>query len=482
MDAVAYLLSRRQPSLLKRSGLTGIVFIACLGAAYFVAWITETYPGLRSHDTLMFLGNLSLGMVLLVALGCLVKALVRGPFAAISGIQATLNSWSASRLLDEFTAAGLSERHLFDRLTAYYLREWIAKAALVAAAMCVVAASFDLTPGYWVLLYFLGFATLIVLSLARTAFHVTTGAKGVFLFLFCNAVLSLPWLIYLGLWERAGLPPRFIWVTTAYFVVLAILNRSLAVTVLERRGDLDSFFTFTKRRFSLKRKGGISNSDNAIVARYEKSFQGWSGIARWLIALITLGTAVTLAASENSPTVILFYLHFLYGLSGAGALYQLGSSVSKERDRGTLETLTSTPMGVEAFHRGWMRLGTRSRVVFNLLITAVALLLVEQFLGGILIQFGSLVNLVILAVLFPLLGGFIGLSVAAQPDSTRELDRQLVGASIALAVLSLIQLSVSAAWDSSWGPAVVNLIGMPAYCLFFYCGSKRSLSRLFEPQ
>lgn len=449
---------------------------------YLQVRIAESYPGLARVPYLEVLSNIFLGMTALTAFGCFLAAVIRGPYVAISGTCATLKSWASNRLLDEFTSAGLSERYLLDRLLAYYFRDWLAAAVPAVAFVCVLISLDSEISLYAVLIYFLGSAAFILLWLAFSAFQVAAGPKGGILFLACNGLLSLPWLGLLLYEIEQTQFGGHSWVFPLYLGFLVLLNRTLAGTMLERRGDLESLSNAIVRRFSLKRRGGSSGSDNAIVARDEMISHGWGELV-WLgVSLLGLGGAIMLSLQERIPDIAICYLYFMAGFSGAKAMYRLGMCVSNEREKSTLETLTSTPMGVEHFHKGWLRVGVRPLVHYNLFCAAGTLVIVFIGLGSQALSIGTLVNLVVLMVLIPLLGGLVGLSIAAQNETSRNLGGQLAGGALLIFGLSSAQFLIVDAQGRSWELAVANIVGLLFYCLLLYQGSRRSLSRLFVPQ
>lgn len=477
MDAISYLLGRnKRPAF--HYGLGGVAVAGVSAGGMFMAAETLGQSGMT---TLIFT---LLGVtIFLCALGCLVA----GPYFAVGGAYSAFKGWQSKRLLDEFTSTSLNERYLVKRVFLYHWKNFMLTSGPMALSIVLFTATME--PGAWYMLalYLLGITALIAGAIGRAAWEIAGGWKGFLVLLLGVSAASAPWLC-IALVEAATLwPPHgrnhFSYTLLCYLGFLTWMGLRAARTALERRTDFDNFLHSWSQKFALKRRGGSPTSDNAVVAREQMLGSKWSSLATFAFLGLVGGMCFLGSLSERSLDGVVWGVFLLAIFSFGQASIRLSQVLNDEHQRSTLETLRSTPFGSDRFLHGWLKVAIPPLLLQNLFLATPAFLAIGAIQDLHSKSIYALVCAWIVALLAPIGGGLVGLSIAAQIQPTTALRQQLGVCYLALGGVMIVELG----W-LIYGPGnafvaiAFNLVSSCLVAATLLAGSRRSLARFFLPQ
>ena len=474
MDAVTYLISRKSKSAYRLSGLFLIASVILVANLSFLEW-TKLHFAQTLSSGLPSLAYSILSFIIycacFAAIGSVFIALPCQQFLALSG---TLRTWAENRILDEFTATGLSHRYLLNHLLKYYLKRWLVLSVPTAVFASLVMAPGDPDLPVYLLSYY-GLTCSIFLAMTCTAcWTIASGKHG-------SAFMLVPFLALVG--PVVGLFAGFglsFWVFTISTIYVGLLSYALSIRALESQASFEEISLHVQSKLELKKKGSKASSENPIVARQQmrglEMDDLMTSLAFVSILLYTLYRAQLSGEFETVFAVIL-----LAGLAAAWrAAGKLSQSLTAEMESSTLETIRSTPMGSDSFLQGWLQLTLKPLIAEIALLVALTLPFVihgkPQALSGFLF-------IVVIAMSAPFLGALFGASIAGQCRPRNEVSGQISTTVILFSILGLPQVFITLhSYESAWFPILFTLIAIYGACWVLRAGARKSLNRVFLPQ
>ncbi len=486
MDAITYLISRRQGPPYKLSAILAGVCLTVLANTSGLDFLERSYSLSNSNgfsELAYFLASILNGFA---GLALMVGVLVALPLFSLVTACGTLKSWSENRILEELSCTGLTNRYLVDQLLRHHIKRW----AIVAAPTLVLGLGYmsldvqnsgALVAG--LLLYFAAITAVFMTWFCLTAWYVSVGTRGwLFLLLPTVALFAPPVLasqIALSSLSAPALYPVACLLGCAYTVVA---GRFLAIRALEGRAEFENRTFKLRRRFAIRRSGGEPLSENPIVARQEMIGREFGDT----LTLFGMGAATIWANYEafaNSTPEPLYLLLLLVGFVAAWkAAARLSQSLTQELEGSTLETIRSTPMGSDRFLKGWLAIVvpplTREVAVFVALCLPMAVYI--QFPEG--LTNGHLLHCALIAMAAPYMGGLVGASIAGQCRPRNEVSGQIATAIVLCSLLGAPQMEVLLHADNSWFAIFSTLVVLGFASWVLNAGATKSLNRVFLPQ
>lgn len=477
MDAISYLLGRnKRPAY--HYGLGGLALAGVSAGGMFVSTENLGTGGFAALCLALF------GITVFV---CILGCMVAGPYLAVSGAYSAFKGWQANRLLDEFASTGLNERHLVHRVFLYHWKNFMLISGPMALSLVLFAGTLEPGACYLLALYLLGITALIAGAIGRAAWEIAGGWKGFLALILGVSAGSAPWL-FVALVEVALLwgphnRNTFSYTLLCYLGFLTWIVLGAARTALERRTDFDIFLHSWSQKFALKRRGGSPTSDNAVVAREQMLGSKWSSLATFA-ALGLVGTGCFAGSlTDRSLDGVIWGVYLLSIFSFGQASIRLSQVLNIEHQHSTLETLRSTPFGSERFLKGWLKAALPPLLLQNLLLATPAFLVLGAIQDLPSKSVYALICAWTVAMLAPVGGGLVGLSIAAQIQSPTVLRQQLGICYVALGGVLLVEIC----W-LVYGPGnaflaiTFNLASSSLVAAALLAGSRRSLARFFQPQ
>lgn len=476
MDAVTYLISRKSKSAYRLSGIFLIASIIIWAKINLLDWAALHFSqtlnsGVPSfaYSILSFFAYLAL----FIAVGGVLIALPCQQFLALSG---TLRTWVENRILEEFTATGLSHRYLLNHLLKYYLKRW-----LILSIPTVLFASLVLTPSdpdvpSFVLIYYGMTAAIFLAGTCSACWTIVSGRHS-------SAFMMIPYLVLGGpvavLLAGFGLNS---WVALISTIYIGLLSYVLSIRALESQSSFEEITLKVQSTLEPPKRSYKVSSENPIVARQE--MRGLeiddllTSLAFISILLFTLYQAHRTGVFESVFVVIV-----VAGLAAAWrAAGKLSQSLTAEMESSTLETIRTTPMGSEIFLQGWLQVTLRPLFAEMTILAALTLPFLILRKPEALYD-GSFLFIVIIALSAPFLGALFGASIAGQCRPRNEVSGQISTTVILCGVLGIPQIFLTLhSQETTWFPVLFTLFLIYGACWVLKAGARKSLNRVFLPQ
>ncbi len=483
MDALTYLIGRNWPSGTRCAA----ILLTALGLSWFngklLLALPSLFPGLHQYWLLNSLWGLALFLVWLVAVAALTLGLAVAPFYGFNRALRFVQSWTRQRVLDEMICAGMSGGKILDGLVLYSVRWWatVATPCLLVGGLWLSPHLGKVSPGsmaWAIVLYILACLGIGYTVLAFTCLSSTPGGQvKVPLALGAGALSVGP----AGIFAACGGEPGAVGFALG-FLYLCVAARALSTRALENQDRLASLEIRFRRmlRFQGGKVGTLA--ENPIVAR--ESFRG-SDASDTAFRAITLGGFIfcsLVASLSNAPWIFLFLLFPVVLRSAYRSASRMSQVVTEEVEGSTIETIRSTPMSSGTFLNGWLRVvvGAQWRDLGMLFAGVFAVLLLNG--NGVLLNNGMVAMGVFLSALLPLVGAYVGASIAGQAKTRSQISGQLMASFAAVMVVGVPQVVVSA--EIIYPPVTMVALAVLAWaiCWVLDAGARKSLNRTFLPQ
>lgn len=485
MDALHFLIGRKWLS----GRDTGLALMAATLMVWMSFQLMELLPKPLPLDGLPGLVCMLIAMgvgIMSVATASFVLAIV--PLYALQRLGGTLQTWIRQRRIEEMLSTGMTGRAILDAAAVYGLRWWM-QASLPSLLLCLVLfpATRDLALWRAVLTFMAVGVGVAYFALSLLTWSLFPGGRALLPALVPMAavpVLSFTTLVVAshavdGVWRHY--PADLTLGVTSFVAVLA--GRWLAIYGLENWERLSRVDGKTRRAIRRRLPSTrMSLSENPICAR-----EGMRGIdaGEWGARLLMVGVFLLVSFTAGSGGGLWGFVGLLTltvltnSYRGAQRMSQI---VTQESEACTLETVRSTPMTSEQFLYGWMRVVVLPQwAAHTVLLAAVAAVTVGLGQGALLLS-NSAVLAVCLSYALPLIGAYIGASIAGQAKTRSEIGGQLMAAFAATVVLGGPQ-ALAGAQMASLPAALFGLSVMTGgACWVLDAGARKSLNRILLPQ
>jgi hypothetical protein len=478
MDAITYLVSRKQISPYKISGILLLVAVAVWINFNALDYASSAWPELARGEFTDFVLTTVTVLTGLASFAVLAGIILALPLHSLSSICGTLRSWSENRILEELTSTGLTTRYLVDQLLLHHLRRWaiISLPALLFGAFCTEGYGGLVADGGW-LVYLGAVLGIYMTGFCVTAWRVSAGRRGwLFLAVPVTILAGAPSIVMSTV---SPLEPSN-WIFTSVFVIVA--GRFLAIRALDNQASFSNISFKFRRSFSIRRSNHQPLSENPIVARQEMAGREFGDLMALVGMAVVLLWAYFEAFVNTSPVPVYVALLSVGFVAAWRAASRLSQSLTQELEGSTLETIRSTPMGSERFLNGWLQIAVgplAKEVALFVLLSFPSVLMVQGVSG---LTNGHFVHCVLLTLAAPYLGGLFGASIAGQCKPRHEVSGQITATVMLCGLLSAPQMAILLSEESSWISIVPTLIFLRLASWVLKAGANKSLNRVFLPQ
>lgn len=485
MDALHFLIGRKWPSGrnvgLSLAAATGVVWVS----QKLLALLPKPLPLDGLVGLVCWLFALVVVLMSMVAFIFVLGIIPLYTFQRLTGI---LQSWIRQRGVEEMLSTGLTGRAVLDGLATFGARWWMQASlpsvllALVlfpelrSVVLCRMIVAL-LAAGVGFAYFYLSLLTWSVFPGGRALLPALAPMGAVPLIsLLAFTSVSATMDVY---WQHC-LPDVAV-IAASLGAILA--SRWLAIYGLENSESLGKVDSKTRRAIRRRLPSPmVALSENPICAR--ESMRGTDASelgARVLMACGFVMAAFSALAGQAAWGFAALWIPTVLINSYRGA-QKMSQVITQETEASTLETVRSTPINSEQFLYGWLRVVVLPQWRAHTLLWA-GTFLVSAGVGTFGNDVVSIGVAVALSYVLPLVGAYIGASIAGQAKTRSEISGQLMAAFAAAVILGGPQVAASATLDASLPASIFGLAVLTGgACWLLDAGAKKSLNRVLLPQ